>query len=326
MAICEDVLKMLENADEAMSGEEIAQRLGVSRNSVWKAVNRLKEEGYKISAVTNKGYTLVSEGDSVSDFAVKKYLKSNSSNLRIMVRDEVTSTQTVLKELGDKGEEGNLVLIAHRQTAGKGRLGRSFEAPKNSGLYMSILLRPAIPAEKALFITTAAAAATSKAIKTVTDKETQIKWVNDVYYQGKKICGILTEANLDFESGGLNYAVLGIGVNITAPPGGFPKEISDVATALYTKEPPEQIRAKLAAEILSNFMEYYNDLESKAFMEEYRKRSFLTGREIVFTQGNISETGRVLDIDDNARLVVKLDSGETKTYMAGEVSIVKNFT
>ncbi len=325
MAIREKVLNMLENTVEAISGEEIAQSLGVSRNSVWKAVNKLKEEGYEISAVTNKGYTLVSEGDSVSEFAVKKYLSKECAEIRVIVRDEVTSTQTVLKELGDKGEAGNLVLIAHRQTAGKGRLGRSFEAPKNSGLYMSILLRPKFTAEKALFITTAAAVATAKGIKLVTGKETSIKWVNDVYYQNKKVCGILTEANLDFESGGLNYAVLGIGVNITEPPGGFPEEISKVAAALYETAPPERIRARLAAEILNSFMGYYNHLEEKAFMEEYRKRSFLTGREIVFTQGDISESGTVVDIDDSARLIVKLDSGETKAYMAGEVSIVKNF-
>lgn len=317
------VLELLRESGNSVSGEEIAARLGISRNSVWKAVNKLRRQEYGIKAVTNRGYLLVSESSVLSPENLRRYLDKELGGLAIDIREEVTSTNTVLKQMAEQGGREGMVLIAQKQTQGKGRLGRSFYSPRLSGLYMSVLLRPKFPPEDSLAITTAAAAAVAGAVDQVTGRRSQIKWVNDVYLAGRKICGILTEASLDFENGRLNYAVLGIGINVQAPPEGFPQEIRQTAGALYSDTPPAGTRVRLAAEVLNRFFRYYSALPERTFMEEYQARSLLTGREITFQQGRQTWEGVVLGIDPEARLVVRLPDGQKKAFGAGEVSIVK---
>lgn len=317
------ILDILRESDRTVSGEEIAGQLDISRNSVWKAVRKLREAGYQIDAATNKGYRLVSESGKLSSENVQRHLASGLKGIKIDVRDEVTSTNTVLKELAEQGEPEGLVLIAENQVKGKGRLGRSFYSPKGSGLYMSILLRPELPAKDSLAITTTAAVAVAEAVTAVTGRQAMIKWVNDVYLDGKKICGILTEAAIDFESRKLNYAVLGIGVNVLEPSGGFPAEIADVAGALYREVSPVGTRPKLAAEILNRFFGFYRVLPSQNYMAAYKELSLLTGLEITFQQGQEMWEGTVVGIDEEARLVVRLSSGQEKAFGAGEVTIVK---
>ena len=152
-----------------------------------------------------------------------------------------------------------------------------------------------------------------------------IKWVNDVYFHGKKVCGILTEAALDFESGRLNYAVLGIGVNIQEPPGGFPEAIREVAGALFGEAVPAGARTRLAAGILNRFFEFYRAMpDRKFFMAEYRNRSLLDGLEVTLRQGNGQWEGTVLGVDDQAQLLVRLPDGSRRAFGAGEVAIEKN--
>ena len=165
----------------------------------------------------------------------------------------------------------------------------------------------------------------AEAIDCVTGQYAQIKWVNDVYVKGRKVCGILTEASVDFENSGLNYAIVGIGVNVQEPVGGFAPEIRDVAGALYSGEAPAGVRTRLAAELLNRFFGFYGNLTQRAFMEAYRQRSLLTGMEVTFTQGETVREGFVLGVDDEARLQVKLPSGEVKLFSAGEVNIKKDF-
>jgi len=317
------IMDILRKSGQAVSGEAMAEQLGISRNSVWKAVRKLRESGYQIDASTNKGYRLVSESEVLSPGNIRRHLGSGMEGIEVELRDEVSSTNTVLKELAEQGKPEGLVLIAEKQTKGKGRLGRSFYSPKGSGLYMSILLRPELPAEDSLAITTAAAVAVAEAATAVTGRQAMIKWVNDVYLEGKKICGILTEAAVDFENRRLNYAVLGIGVNILEPPKGFPAEIADVAGALYKDEAPAGTQSRLAAEILNRFFGFYRALPSRNYMPTYKKLSLLTGLEVTFQQGRETWEGTVLGIDDEARLVVRLDSGQEKAFSAGEVTIVK---
>lgn len=324
MSTKQEVLALLQSSNDSLSGEEIASKLGVSRNSVWKAVNLLKQEGYEIESVTNRGYKLISTGDALTSASIMQYIPKKYNMLKIDVRDEVTSTNTVLKAIAEQGEKEGYVLISQEQTGGKGRLGRSFYSPFGSGLYMSILLRPKFSAENSLFITTAAAVATANAVREITGADAKIKWVNDIYIGYEKICGILTEASINFETNGLEYAVLGIGVNIKEPEGGF-GELKGIATAIYKAEPPKGTRARLAAGILAKFMEFYNSLEEKAFMEEYKSLSFLTGIEIEYLLADKTESGVVLGIDDDAKLIVKLHSGEIKKYYAGEISIKKGY-
>lgn len=325
MAVTDDVLELLENSDGPISGEEMAEKLGISRNSVWKAVGKLKEAGYEIQAGTNRGYQLVSSGNVLTPQGVRRLLTGSAKGCAIDVRDSVTSTNTVLKAIAEQGGAEGMALIAQQQTQGKGRLGRTFLSPKGTGLYISILLRPKFSAEESLCVTTAAAVAVAEAIDSVTGKHAMIKWVNDVYLKGRKVCGILTEASVDFENSGLNYAIVGIGVNVQEPPGGFAPEIRDVAGALYQEEVPAGVRTQLAAEILNRFFGFYDHLTQRTFMDAYRERSLLTSMEVTFTQGDTVKEGLVLGVDDEARLQVRLPNGEEKLFSAGEVNIKKDF-
>lgn len=256
--------------------------------------------------------------------SVKAYLKTDFP-VSLDVQREVTSTNTILKALAGQGIPEGFVLIAESQTAGRGRLGRSFHSPVGTGLYMSLLLRPALSAEKSLYITTAAAVAVARAIEDTAGLQPRIKWVNDLYLNERKVCGILTEAAVDFDTKGLKWAVLGIGLNLSVPAGGFPEDIRHIAGALFEKPADTDTRAKLAAAIIDRFFELYGDLESGAFIEAYRSRSFLTGREIVFSMGNETFSGTVTGISDEAHLLVRLENGEERAFSAGEVQIHKGF-
>ncbi len=325
MNVTERILDLLEHTEGPLSGEEMAGRLGVTRNAVWKAVKKLRGAGYEIDAGTNRGYRLVSESSVLSPENIRRKLKGNARSAAIDVRESVSSTNTVLKDIAERGGAEGMVLIAEQQTGGRGRLGRSFLSPAGTGLYMSILLRPKFSAEESLSITTAAAVAAAGAIEAITGREAGIKWVNDVYQNGYKVCGILTEASVDFENGGLRYAVLGIGVNIQEPEGGFPESLRDIAGALYSTEPPAGVRTLLAAEILNRFFEFYGTLTVRPFLKEYRRRSLLTGMNITFTRGDEEKVGTVLGIDDRARLVVRLEGGEETAFSAGEINVSREF-
>ncbi len=325
MRIQDAVLDYLnKNRGSYVSGEEIAASLGVTRNAVWKAIKKLEEDGQRIDAVPRRGYALSVDSDVLSVGSVARYLQTDFP-VRLDVRREVTSTNTVLKAEAERGADEGLVLIAESQTAGKGRLGRRFQSPVGTGIYFSLLLRPKCTAEQSLFITTASAVAVCQAIETITGLEPQIKWVNDVYLNGRKICGILTEAAIDFESGGLQWAIPGIGINIAEPEGGFPEEIRDIAGALFDGPCPVEMRSRLAAAVIDRFFELYKGLAEGRFIEEYKRRSFLTGKAISFSLGSDVFHGVVTGISDEAHLLVRLDSGEERAFSAGEVQIHKGF-
>lgn len=323
MAVKDKVLAFLENNKGlAVSGEELAGNLGVTRNSVWKAIKSLKAEGYVIEGVTNRGYTLIDSKDILSAQSIRKYVKK-AQDCQIIIMSTVDSTNNEAKSLAAKGAGEWTVVISEEQTAGKGRLGKSFSSPGKTGIYMSVVLRPVFSAADSLAITTAAAVAVSGAVEDVSKRETQIKWVNDVFIDGLKICGILTEASMSFESGGLEYAVLGIGINVKRPEGGFPPELEGIAGTVYETECGDETRSRIIAGVLDRFYEYYVNLPDKGFLGEYRKRSMLTGKTIEFTAGGEPGSGVVVDIDENAGLVVRLASGELKTFTSGEITLKK---
>lgn len=328
MSVRTDVLSLLEcSKGTPISGETIAKALYVSRNSVWKAIKALKNEGYQISAATNKGYTLISVNNILSAESIRKHMKYTGYT-DIIVLPTVDSTNNYLKSAAVNGFPEGTIVISEEQTMGKGRLGRCFESPKKTGIYMSLLLRPSFSAQESLSITTVSAVATAKAIEEVAGKSTQIKWVNDIYMNEKKICGILTEASINFENGGLEYAIPGIGVNVKYPEGGFPAEISDIAGAIYDTECGDDLRCRIIAAIIDNFFYYYHSLPSKTYLNEYRTRSLLTGREITYTGSLLDskeDSGVVRGIDDEARLIVEKSDGTVKLLSAGEVTLKKNF-
>lgn len=250
--------------------------------------------------------------------AIERFLPS-ACPFRITVVDESESTNSAVKALAEGGEPEGYVLIADLQTHGKGRLGRSFYSPAGTGLYLSVLLRPDLPALRAVGVTTVAAVAASRAVKRVFDADVGIKWVNDLYLDGCKVCGILTESSVDFETGRLQYAVCGIGFNVFPPPGGFPPEMEAIAGVLSDSF-DRTARARLAAAFLS---EFYSALQEDkvSVMEEYRHRSILMGRSVVSLGNAFPGTATVLGVDDDGGLIVRLSDGTEKTLSSGEVSV-----
>lgn len=231
--------------------------------------------------------------------------------------DRVDSTNRLAKERAVQGAREGLVILADSQSAGRGRLGRSFCSPPGTGLYMSVLLRPQLPAQKALLITTAAAVAVCRAIERVSSRTAQIKWVNDVYCDGKKVCGILTEAAFDGDR--MAYAVLGIGINVNAPENGFSSEIQGIAGAVFDEGDGD--RALLAAAVLDAFFEEYAHLSEERFTDEYRARSCLVGKLIVVKAPTGDREATALGVDEQCRLLVRYEDGEEEALSSGDVSI-----
>lgn len=241
------------------------------------------------------------------------------SKIEIQVLEKATSTNTLVKELASKKNEG-FVIIAGEQTAGRGRMGRTFFSPGDSGVYMSLLLKPKIKPEDAIQITTAAAVSVCRALEALGIKNSEIKWVNDIYINNKKVCGILTESSFDSKSGKLDFAVLGVGINIYESEDGFPDEIKDIAGAVFS-ERKENLRNRFIAEFINSFFDFYNVISSKSHLKEYKEKSFVLGKEITVIQGENTRNGKAVDIDDCCNLVVEFPDGKTEKLYSGEISI-----
>ena len=323
MTIKQQVLKQLENhKGEYISGNKLAETLYVSRNAVWKAVRSLTADGHDIQAVTNKGYRLAPSSDVLSSAAIEKHITRCPGVFEIAVHKTLSSTNATAKQLAAKGSPEGTVIIAEEQTDGRGRFGRSFYSPAQSGVYLSLLLRPKVVTADATLLTTAAAVAVAQAIDDVTGTDAQIKWVNDIFCDGKKVCGILTEGSFDIESGALDYAVVGIGLNITPPAGGFPEQITDIAASVCnTGDASSGLSAHLVAEILQNFWGYYLTLSDKTYLKDYKARSMILGKDVDVISAGTKTTAHTLDIDDDCHLIVRFDDGSVKALSSGEVSI-----
>ena len=321
MSVKKDVVALFEkHRGEYLSGEEIAEQLGVSRAAVWKAIKSLQQEGYQIEGVTGKGYLLSRETDVMSVAGIQKYLDLETDEwIRLQVFEEVDSTNEVLKRRSAEGPAEGLVAAAMTQTKGKGRYSRGFCSPAGTGTYFSIFLKPTFSLEYTPLITTAAAVAVCRAVDKLSGKRSQIKWVNDVYLEGKKITGILTEASFNAESAELEYAVLGIGINLYLPEGGFPPEAGP-AGAVF-EEVQEDMRNRMIAEVLDQFRPLYERLEERSFLPEYRERCFVTGRDVLVLRGGKKTSARALEIDDQCRLKVRYEDGREELLNSGEVSL-----
>lgn len=329
MRIKDQILALFEeNKGHYFSGEELAGRLSVSRAAVWKAVKTLRSEGYAIDAVTNKGYCLSVNTDILSPQGIRKYLQEAYRELELLVLPTASSTNAVVKERANSGCGEGLLVVSNEQTEGKGRRGRSFFSPGKTGIYMSLLLRPKhFTANQAAQITTMAAVAMCEAIEEVSGEQAGIKWVNDIFVRGKKVCGILTEASLDMESGLLEYAVLGAGVNVYSPGDGFPEEIKEVAGAVFENTGDDR-KNRLTAAFLNHFMTYYeaengaakrND--TAAYIEKYQARSMAVGKEIVVLSGEQGRNAFAYGVDEECRLLVRYEDGQTDRLSCGEISI-----
>jgi BirA family biotin operon repressor/biotin-[acetyl-CoA-carboxylase] ligase len=356
MSTRENVLKALEeNKGSAVSGEDLANRLNISRAAVWKAIQELRKEGYRVDAITNKGYSLARDSDVLSAEGILPYLTRDSMAGLVHVFKSVESTNLAAKKMALDGAAAGTVVIAQEQTKGRGRMGRSFFSPPAGGIYMSFILRPGLGNAASVLITTAASVAVCKAIEAVTGISCGIKWVNDIYKGKKKVCGILTEAATDFESGRIDYIVLGIGINYNTPQAAFPAELAGVAGSLF-EGAPENVgntalrerneqgcagnfaegrrggatRNQLIAEIISQVLDIGDKLETREFIREYKARSIVLGKEILIIpiagpnrDRNVTEgiPAVAVDIDEDGGLVVRHPDGALETLKSGEISI-----
>jgi len=314
----DEIICILDNADNSyVSGSQISNKLNISRNMVWKYVKQLIDEGNIIES-SRKGYRLVSQNSAFSSHKIKKQLTYDGIELEIF--DIVDSTNTLLRKKAEEGAKEKTVVISAQQTSGRGRMGRSFYSPNDSGIYMSILLRPNLDVKDAVLVTTCAAVCVCRAIEKLCKVKAEIKWVNDIFISGKKVCGILTEAAVNLESSKPDYVVLGIGLNLYKPKNDFPDDLKNIATALFKdKETAENNKNRLVAEILNCFFDEYELLSQRNYYNEYKERMFLIGKKARVLSAN-EYIAQVVDIDENFSLIVQNENNEIIKLNSGEVS------
>lgn len=313
MTLRDKTLYLLEkNRGSFVSGQEIAEAAGVSRSAVAKCVALLKNEGYPIESVNNSGHCLSQSCDILSEAGIRARLWGDTV---IKVYKSIDSTNSQAKREIAQGLEDDAIFASEEQTAGRGRRGKSFYSPRKSGLYFSAVLHPKTGLADSTAMTAAAAVAVTEVIAEVTKKDPKIKWVNDIYIDGKKVCGILTEAVSDFESDAVQAVIVGIGINITTED--FPEDISGIAASLDE----DLNRCELIAKIFMRLKELSEKLTERSFMDDYRKHSMVLGKEITFTKNDILYKATATEILDDGGLSVITEEGEAMVLNSGEISI-----
>ena len=319
------ILELLEQQrGESISGEHLAGVLGISRNAVWKAIKELQKDGYNIVAVTNKGYCLSAENDIISIPGIKPFLSERSQFYanKIQVHKSLESTNKTAKEMAVAGAEHGTIIISDCQTMGRGRYSRNFFSPSGGGLYMSIVLRPeAMHFKNPTSVTAFAAVSVCEAIESISTKVPRIKWVNDIFIDGKKVCGILTEAVTDFESGGLDWVVLGIGINVHTRTEDFPCDLQSIATSIYPDEKMSGVRNRLSAEIINRILGFETLPSETEIFEKYKKRLMVLGKKITVIQNQVEYKATAIDVDSVGHLIVKDENGEIVTLSSGEIRV-----
>jgi BirA family biotin operon repressor/biotin-[acetyl-CoA-carboxylase] ligase len=321
--LAEEILYLLElNRGRVVSGGELAKSAGVSRTAVWKAVHSLIERGDEIEIYPNAGYKLSNTSDGLCARIISDALATRIFGRALEVFDSLPSTNRYIKENFSEDKPEGYAVIADRQTEGRGRKGRPFYSPPGNGVYVSVLLKPRLAIGETPFLTICAAAAVVSALEDVFGFRADIKWVNDIYFGGKKLSGILTEVSASAETRSAEYVVTGIGVNT----GGVPPEVRDIATSTAEITGERGKRNKLAAAILNRFEETYLGLtergEREKILETYRDRMFLTGRRVTVRDSDTVFSGAVTGVGDGGELLVRTDEGETRAVTAGEIHII----
>lgn len=303
-----------------ISSETLAQKLNISKKDVYRLICQLRSDGYPIVGKTNNGYKF-EPIDKISAEEIHAYFSYDKNKIRIF--SSLPSTNTTAKEMASCGAPEGTLCIAETQTHGRGRLGRDFFSPANTGIYMSLVLRPKLKSENILLITTMAAVAVCDAISEISGFNPQIKWVNDIYLHDKKVCGILTEASFNIETEFPEYLILGIGVNLTNPQKGFPKNLKQIAGHVLD-DSKLCSRSRMIADILKHFYKYYNNFEPKTFIDIYRSRDFLSGKNVTVSRGSDSFPAHVLGVNSDLSLKIMNEKGKIENLFSGEVSLKLN--
>ena len=316
-----EILALLRENDKFISGQELCKRFGVSRTAVWKAINQLKKEGYRIEAVQNKGYHMVSSPDILSKNEIESRLHTTWLGKKLVYKETTDSTNADIRRMAEEGAKQGLLVVADGQTNGKGRRGRAWESKKGTNLYFSVLLKPEFAPDKASMITLVAAYSVAKAIVKNTGLDAKIKWPNDIVVNGKKVCGILTEMNLERDY--IHHIVVGIGINTNEEE--FSEEIKEMATSLKRESGRLISRATLLCDILSQFeMDYKAFVQAsnlQPFVEEYNKILVNKGALVKVLDPKGEFTGIAGGIDEEGMLLVFKENGQIERVYAGEVSV-----
>ena len=319
----EAVLALLREAGDFVSGQEMSRRLQLSRAAVWKAVQALRDAGWEIESVTNKGYRLVSAPDRLDAGEIRRLLGDHPWAPLVQVFETVDSTNTVAKGLAAAGAPEGPVVVADQQTGGRGRLGRKFASPPGVGVFLTVVLRPNVSPMELLHLTAVSAVATADAIEEATALRPGIKWTNDLVLGKRKCVGILTEMSLQAESGLVDYAVVGIGTNCNHTQEDFPEEVRPVAVSLREETGRTVDRNAYAAALIRALYRANAELVSGKvnWMERYRRDCITIGKDVKIVRGDAVQLAHADGVDDDGALLVTYADGTTGAVNSGEVSV-----
>jgi BirA family biotin operon repressor/biotin-[acetyl-CoA-carboxylase] ligase len=301
-----------------VSGEKLASNLGISRTAVWKKINSLRNFGYNIQSVKNKGYLLVSRPDIPIPEEIRTDLDSKIIGRKIHYFKEINSTNLYAKKLVHEGAQEGTVVVADIQLSGRGRKDRNWSSP-SGGLWFSIVLYPQLPPEKGMIVTMAASVAVAQAIKEITGLNPNIKWPNDILLNKKKVCGVLTE--LDAEMDRINYSIIGIGINVNNE---IEEDLKDIAISLKSIIGYKISRVKLLQSILKFLDENYEKLASKdkkIIREIWLSFANIIGRKIQVNDEKEKISGIVIDVDDSGCLILDNDKGQVR-IVSGDITFL----
>ena len=316
-----EILAWLRESDKFVSGQELCNRFGVSRTAVWKVINQLKKEGYHIEAVQNKGYHMVSSPDVLSKYELESRLATNWLGKEIVYKEITKSTNSDVRRMAEDGADNGLLVVADSQTQGKGRRGRTWESPKGENLYFSMLLKPDFAPDKASMLTLVAAYSVARVIREKTGLDAKIKWPNDIVVGKKKVCGLLTEMNMERDY--IHHIVVGIGINVNAQK--IPLEIQEMATSLKLEKGELVSRANLLSDILLQFEKDYLSFlaaeDLQPFVDEYNQMLVNKGSLVKVLDPKGEFSGIAGGIDKEGMLIVFKEDGQIEKVYAGEVSV-----
>ncbi len=314
---------LLQSPGNYLSGEGMSRTLGVSRAAVWKAISVLRQEGYDITSAPNRGYCLQSAPDKIRQGELVAPLASCQIGSTLVCLDTIDSTNTEAKRRALEGAPHGLVILSEEQTAGRGRAGRSFQSPKDCGLYCTALFRPQLSPTEVMDFTAWVAVAVCDGIENCCGLRPQIKWTNDIILNHKKVCGILTELGLESESYQLDYLIAGIGINVNHQLSDFDVEIQGMATSLAMATGQPVKRTQLAACLIQALDRMYCDFpqEKETYLKKYRDACITIGQQVQLITPTSRREAVALDIDDQFRLVVELADGSREALSTGEVSV-----
>ena len=319
----DQILECLRKTEGFVSGQQISDQLDLSRAAVWKAVQSLREDGYEIDSVTNRGYRLHAATARLQEREILRALGEHPWAKTVTVLSSVDSTNTLAKKLAAEGAPHGTVIMADQQTGGRGRQGRSFLSLPSVGVYLSVLLRPKTTPEGLMHLTAMTAVAACNAVEQVAGIRPGIKWTNDLVIGRKKTAGILTELSLEAESGTVDYAIIGIGVNCNHTEEDFPPDLRPIATSIRQETGKPVNRNLLAASLIRELARAEREMFSKksAWMKAYAAGCITIGQDVKILRGGTVRFAHADGVDEDAALLVTYDDGTKAAVSSGEVSV-----